>query len=64
MYAAGKPSAAFPAGELSQGWAKPIQQEPSPSAWVASIRFSAASEQSSTAHGLAATAEITINAGA
>lgn len=53
----------LPSGVASYPCAKPIQHVPSPAACAASIRFSAASEQSSTTHG-PVDAEITINAGA
>ena len=46
------------------GTAKPMGQLPSPIAEAASIRFSAASAQSSTIHGPCAMAEIRISNGA
>jgi hypothetical protein len=63
-YFAGSFSAAFPSGVPSQVWANPIQHVPNPAAWAVSIKFSAAKAQFSIAHGLSATDEITISAGA
>ena len=40
----------LPSGVPSHAWANPIQHVPSRAARAASIRFSGASEQSSTAH--------------
>ena len=54
----------FPAGVLRKLCAKPIQQLPSPTAYAASMRFSAANAQSSTIQGPYALAEIKINTGA
>src|ERR1039458_274654 len=62
--AAGSPSTAFPSGVFRKLWAKPIQQVPSPAAYAASIRFSAANAQSSTIQGPSAIAEIKISTGA
>ena len=45
----------------SQASAEPIQHVPNPAARAANIRFSAASEQFSTVHGLSVTLEIKTN---
>jgi len=63
-YAGGRSIEALPAGVPSHPCANPIQQVPSPTARAASIRFSAAREQSSTAQRLSAGLEITMSAGA
>lgn len=62
-YPSGSFIAEFPFRVPSQPCAKPIQHVPIPAACAASIKFSAAKEQSSTAHGPLG-AEITISVGA
>jgi hypothetical protein len=62
--ASGRSSNCLPSGVFRKPCAKPIRQEPRPADQAASIRFSAASVQSSTIHGPCATAEIRITAGA
>jgi hypothetical protein len=57
-------NAAFPSVVPSQVWANPIQHVPNPAAQAASIKFSAANAQFSTVHGLSATDEMTMSAGA
>ena len=61
---AGRPSTAFPSAAPSHACANPIQHVPNPAAQAASIRFSAASEQFSTAQGLSITLEIKTSTGA
>ena len=60
----GSPSAALPSASLSHRSAKPIQHDPSPLPWAASIRFSAARQQSSVDMGSAILLQITISSGA
>lgn len=58
---AGIPSSDLIAGLFKAGTADPIQHVPRPSAQAASIRFSAASQQSAAANGPVCFAQITIN---
>jgi len=58
---AGIPSSAFTSGRLSTGTPNPMQHVPSPIAQAASIRFSAANQQSATTKLPSGRAQITIS---
>lgn len=58
---AGIPSSDFASGLLRAKIAEPMQHVPSPKAQAASIRFSAASQQSATTNGPIGFAQMTIS---
>lgn len=57
----GMPSSCFTSGVRSAGMANPMQQVPNPMAQAASIRFSAASQQSASTNGPNSRAQMTIS---